>query len=135
EAAWITARNIYGPNSKYVLVSFGTGITPTELDTDPKSGDGDFSMAGEIIDLLLNAAEDVTDQNLKEIFNAGGYYRWQKEIKSVQLNDASNATMEYLTEQANALLDDPKIIEKWEMMSKELSKAENTEPYAQPPVD
>lgn len=133
EAAWINARNTYGPNSRYVVVSFGTGITPTEFDTHPKSGDGIYSMAEEFVDLLMNASEDAANQNMLEIFRLSkGYYRCQKEIKSIALDDASPATSVYMTDAANSLFDDPRFTDRWEMMIKDLSKAENTEPYAQP---
>ena len=132
EAAWITARNKFGPTSKYTIVSFGTGTSPTKLDTDPTSSVGIYSIGGEIVDLLMNASEEATNQNMQDRFHKG-YYRLQKNLKKpIALNDSRPVTMAELTEEANALLDEPKVHDRWEVMVHDLRKAENTEPYAQP---
>ncbi len=133
EAAWITAKNAFGCNSDYIICSIGTGIAPTKFDYHPSYHPGVYTIAPDIIDLFMNASERSIHQNLLDIFGEKkGYYRWQAQIKKVELDDSSPSNLAYLEEKANALLEDPKNQERWEDMIKELRKAENIEPYAHP---
>jgi predicted acylesterase/phospholipase RssA len=133
EAAWITAKNTFGSHSNYVICSLGTGIAPTKFDNHPSYHPGVYTIAPDIIDLFMNASEQSINQNMLDAFaQQKGYYRWQSQIKKVELDDSSPENLAYLEDQAHALLDDPKNQEQWEEMLTELRKAENTEPHAYP---
>lgn len=133
EATWRTANNYFGHNSDRVICSLGTGISPTTIDIHPSHPTGIYTIAPDAIDLFMNASEQRVHQDMLHAFGPDkNYYRWQSQIKPIDLADGSPETMAYLEEKAKEMLDDPHNQERWEEMLQELRKAENTEPHAQP---
>jgi hypothetical protein len=133
EVTWRTAHNYYGYNSGEVICSLGTGICPTTIDVFPSHPTGIYTIAPDAIDLFMNASEQSVHRDMLHNFGPNSnYYRWQSQIARIDLDDAASATMTYLEEKANELLDEPKNQGRWEEMLQQLRKAENTEPYAQP---
>lgn len=133
EATWRTAVHDYAASQNVVICSLGTGISPTTIDMNPSHPTGIYTIAPDAIDLFMHASEQRVHQDMLRIFGSGrGYYRWQSQIKPIDLDDTSLETMSYLEDKANELLDEPKNLDRWEQMLTELRKAENTEDHVQP---
>ena len=94
------AKRLYGTANNYVVTSFGTGITPTALDTlqnPSKASWGLRQVLPSLIDEFMNASEQATDSEMRVTYaEKAGYWRWQAEIPNIALDDASAATMQKL---------------------------------------
>ena len=133
------------PNGSKLCCSFGTGITPTALDEEhfnPATKDwGLLKVAPNLIDFFLNSQEIAVDTEMRKIFSLKnknkpeeneGYYRWQKQIPNISLDDSRTSTLELLQKEGKELPDE--YPDEWRSMVMQLSKAENDEPYAQPGI-
>lgn len=129
-AALTAAKEEYGPQNKFVVCSFGTGITPTGIDkkgVPPSNHWGLLQLAPNLLDLLLNAQIRAVDTLMRQ---NPPYFRFQAEIPNLALDDASPQTMNFLISKAKEVKE--KHPDEWRKLLMDLQKAENTEPYAQP---
>lgn len=110
EATLIHARHTYQDISKFVLCSFGTGITPTPLDLGTYNPNGHrwgyLTWLPNLLSILMNGSSQTVHENVKRMYgDQPGYYRWQDEIPSISLDDTDSATFDLLTIEAQQMLE------------------------------
>jgi uncharacterized protein len=116
-----------GNNSDKVVCSFGTGISPTEYEADPKCGEGIFSIWPSLLGMAMNAAQQGINSTAQQLLGKN-YHRVERTLlKSISLDDPSPANMEYLKEQALAWFDEPGNDEIWRTMRQKLEPTESSE--------
>jgi len=86
------------PIENLLVVSIGTGITKHESVVETVKSGGGLAWATKIVDLLMEGAADVQNEQVERICQGGNYVRFQLELEvSRKLDDASHESINMLT--------------------------------------
>jgi patatin-like phospholipase/acyl hydrolase len=112
-------------HSEKVVCSFGTGISSTEYEANPKCGTGIFSIASSLLGMTMNAAQQGINEAAKKIVGKN-YFRVEQVLqKPVSLDDARPENLAYLKKQAEEWFDEPDNQDMWREMVKKLEPTES----------
>lgn len=98
-AATVYGLELYGKDQQFFIVSLGTGTSygaKTKLiDRSSVQDSGLLGWAKKISSLMMYAVNDVTDYEMRYVFNHHDYYRFQPiiEISNAELDDSSTSNI------------------------------------------
>jgi len=89
------------PIENILVVSIGTGVKKPESVVENVKSGGGLEWATKIVDLLMEGAADVQNEQVERICQGGNYIRFQLDLKvSRSLDDASPESINMLTQAA-----------------------------------
>lgn len=106
-SALVYAFKQYGKGAEYFVLSIGTGTTVGSPREDIDHS-GKIGWASNIVPLLMDSVNDVTDYQMKELLGNNNYYRLQVPIDPIHcaLDDASPENIKALEDYAYKFIKD-----------------------------
>jgi patatin-like phospholipase/acyl hydrolase len=110
-SALVYAFSQYGKDVEYIVISIGTGAATKTKQAQDKNKDipsSKLGWANDIVPLLMDSVNDVTDYQMQEILGKGKYYRLQVTIdpKHSDMDNASEDNIKALEAYADKFISD-----------------------------